>query len=250
MNTKKALITGAASGIGRSTAIRFAEEGYDVCINDIQSCKLKKLFKQLPKGNHLILEGSYTEKKIIAEGKDIISKHWGKLDVLINSAGVSKKSNLVEMEIGQWREIFDSMINGCLSITKLAVDFMDMGGRIIHITSIHGVRGERGFSSYSVAKSAINQFCRSMAIELAEKNILINAIAPGFVDTPFLIHNGENEIETKWFADNYINGGHLPLRRAATPKEIAGVALFLSGDDASYITGQVIIVDGGLTITF
>jgi 3-oxoacyl-[acyl-carrier protein] reductase len=101
-----------------------------------------------------------------------------------------------------------------------------------------------------MAKAAINQYCRSMALELADKGILVNAIAPGFVNTPMSIIDGENEIDTQWFQDNYINGQHLPLRRAALPDEIAGVALFLASKDASYITGQVIAVDGGLNITF
>lgn len=89
-----------------------------------------------------------------------------------------------------------------------------------------------------------------MALELADKGILVNAIAPGFVNTPMSVSEGENELETKWFRDNYVVGGHLPLRRAAAPDEIAGVAFFLAGKDASYITGQVITVDGGLTVTF
>lgn len=250
MVKRKALITGAASGIGKSTAIRFANEGYDVCLNDVQSEELRALLCELPKGNHLLLDGSYAEKKTMLEGEKLIRQNWGTLDVLVNSAGLSEKTNAIEMEIDRWRVIFDSMVNGCLYISKLAVKFMNKGGRIIHITSIHGMRGEKSCSSYSMAKSAINQYCRSMAIELAGNGILINAIAPGFVNTAMSIKDGENELESQWFKDNYVNGDHLPTRRAAEPEEIAGVALFLAGKDASYITGQVIVVDGGLTITF
>lgn len=250
MKRKKVLITGAASGIGRSTAIRFAKEGYDVCLNDLQSEKLRTLLGEIAEGNHLILDGDYTEMKTIHDGERMIQESWGTLDALINCAGLSERTDPHEMEIDRWRIIFDSMVNGCLLISKLAVKFMNNGGRIIHITSIHGSRAEKHCSSYSMAKAAINQYCRSMAIELADKGILVNAIAPGFVDTPMAIKDGENELETQWFKDNYINGGHLPLHRAAKPEEIAGVALFLTGEDASYITGQVITVDGGLTITF
>ena len=89
-----------------------------------------------------------------------------------------------------------------------------------------------------------------MALELADRNILVNAIAPGFVNTPMSAATGENELETEWFMDNYVRGEHLPLRRAAEPEEISGVAFFLAGKDASYITGQVITVDGGLSVTF
>lgn len=250
MTKRKALITGAASGIGRSTAIRFANEGYDVCLNDVQTEKMQILLEELPKGNHLLINGSYEQEETIAEGEKIIKETWGTVDVLVNCAGLSERTNPIEMDVNRWRIIFDSMVNGCLLITKLAVGFMNNGGRIIHITSIHGNRAEKHCSSYSMAKAAINQYCRSMAIDLADKGILFNAIAPGFVNTPMSVKDGENELESQWFRDNYVEGDHLPLRRAAEPEEIAGVALFLAGKDASYITGQVITVDGGLTITF
>ncbi|WP_349316080.1 SDR family oxidoreductase [Chitinophaga sp. MM2321] len=250
MNRKRALITGAASGIGKAAALRFASEGYDVCINDIQKEKLSLLLHELPPGNHLSLCGSYAEQETVKEGERIIRENWGSLDVLINCAGLFEKTNPITMEIGQWRNIFDCMINGCLLITQLAEKFMTNGGRIVHVSSIHGTRAERQASSYSMAKAAINQYCRSMALELADKNILVNAIAPGFVNTGMSVVDGQNELDSQWFKDNYVQGDHLPLRRAANPDEIAGVAFFLAGKDASYITGQVITVDGGLTITF
>ncbi len=251
MERKKVLITGAASGIGRATAIRFANEGYDVCLNDIQLEKLTGLFNELPEGNHLLLNGNYADEETIRKGDKIIQQSWGILDALINCAGVFEKTNPLEMEIERWRVIFDAMLNGCFLMTRLAVKFMNNNkGRIVHITSIHGNRAETHASSYSMAKAAINQYCRSMALELADRNILVNAIAPGFVDTAMSIVDGQNELDTEWFRNNYVNSQRLPLRRAATPNEIAGVALFLAGEDASYITGQVITVDGGLTITF
>jgi NAD(P)-dependent dehydrogenase (short-subunit alcohol dehydrogenase family) len=250
MSRKKVVITGAASGIGRATAIRFASEGYDVCLNDIQSEKLSALLDELPGGNHLLLHGSYSENETILEGEKIIHENWGAVDALINCAGLSEKTNPLEMEIDRWRIIFDCMLNGCLLMTRLAAKFMADGGRIVHITSIHGTRAEMHASSYSMAKAAINQFCRAMALELADRNILVNAIAPGFVNTAMSIVDGQNELDSEWFRDNYVKNQHLPLRRAANPNEIAGVAFFLSGNDASYITGQVIVVDGGLTITF
>ena len=250
MNRPKVLITGAASGIGRATAIRFAKEGYDVCANDIQANKLEALSSELAPGNHLLLPGSYTEMETIAKGQQLIAENWGTLNALVNSAGIGGATSPIEMDIEQWRKIFDVMVNGAILISKLAAGFMQHGGRMIHITSIHGTRAETGASSYSMAKAAINQFCRVMAVELADRNILVNAIAPGFVDTPMSVVNGINELETEWFRNNYIESHHLPLKRAAAPEEIAGVALFLAGKDASYITGQVIVVDGGLTITF
>ena len=250
MNRRKVIITGAASGIGRATAIRFANEGYDVCANDTQLDKLTALINELPEGNHLLLHGSYADDATVAEGEKLIQQNWGSVDTLINCAGMFEKTDPIEMAVDKWRKIFDCMLTGSLLMTRLATKFMTNGGRVVHITSIHGTRAERYASSYSMAKAAINQFCRSMALELADKNILVNAIAPGFVDTAMSIVDGQNELDTQWFRDNYVSNQHLPLRRAAKPEEIAGVAFFLAGKDASYITGQVIVVDGGLTITF
>ena len=250
MDRKKVLVTGAASGIGRAVTTRFAGEGYDVCVNDLLPGKLEALIGQLPKGDHLVLAGSYAENKTIAEGERLIAKNWGAIDVLVNCAGVFVKTDPLDTDHERWRLTFDIMLNGCMMTTKLAVKFMLQEGRIIHISSIHGDRAEKHASGYSMAKAAINQYCRSLAVELAGRNILVNAIAPGFVNTAMSVVDGENELDSQWFKDNYISSHHLPLRRAAEPEEIAGVAFFLTGKDASYITGQVITVDGGLTITF
>ncbi|MFI5124479.1 MAG: SDR family NAD(P)-dependent oxidoreductase [Chitinophagales bacterium] len=250
MYSGKVLITGAASGIGRATAIRFAREGYDVCLNDIQEEKINELIRDLPPGRHLLFPGNYAEEKSMLAGDALIDQNWGSLDVLISCAGISEKTDPLRMEMLRWRRVFDIMLNGCMLTTKLAVKWMKKGGRIVHISSIHAGRAERHASSYSMAKAAINQYCRSMALELADQHILVNAIAPGFVNTAMSVADGQNELESEWFKNNYVNGNHLPLRRAAQPDEIAGVALFLAGKDASYITGQVITVDGGLTITF
>jgi NAD(P)-dependent dehydrogenase (short-subunit alcohol dehydrogenase family) len=250
MKRKTALITGAASGIGRATALRFAKEGYDICLNDLQTEKLRSVLQEMPTGNHFLLAGSYADEKTITTGEELIRENWGRLDVLVSCAGLFEKTDSISMDLERWRVIFDTMLAGSVRMTRLAARNMTEGGRIIHISSIHGGRAEMHASSYSVAKAAINQYCRAMALELADKNILVNAIAPGFVNTAMSVVDGQNELDTQWFRDNYVNNQHLPLRRAASPEEIAGVAFFLAGKDATYITGQVITVDGGLTITF
>jgi len=244
----KVLVTGAASGTRKATAIRFAAEGYDVCLNDIQD--MEEVYASLSPGNHMMVSGNYADEETIETCRGLIRQNWGKLDVLVNCAGVSVRTVVTETTTDEWERTFHLMSRGAIQMSNLAIPFMGDGGRIIHITSIHGERAEFGSGSYAMAKAAINQYCRNLANELANRNILVNAIAPGFVNTPMAVVNGENELESEWFRSNYVDGHHLPLRRPAQPDEIAGVAFFLAGKDASYITGQVITVDGGLTITF
>lgn len=250
MDRKKALISGASSGIGKATAIRFAQEGYDVCLTARREKELLAVRDSLPAGHHLVCPGDYSDPATAERIGEAIRQHWGRLDVLVNCAGIYLTGDPIASPLDEWRRPFDVMINGAIYLTRMAVPLMTEGGRIIHITSIHGERVERGGSAYAMAKAALNQYCRALALELADRGILVNAIAPGFVDTPMSVVNGVNELETEWFLQNYVRGHHLPLRRAGQPEEIAGVAWFLAGPDASYITGQVITVDGGLTITF
>lgn len=244
------LISGASSGIGAATARRFAQSGYDVCVNARREEILRQLVKEFPPGNHLICPGDYSDPRVCAQIQQNIQDRWGQLDVLVNSAGISQAHDAIQSPVADWRRCLDTMLWGAVYLTRAVVPLMTSGGRIIHVTSIHSTRAERGASSYSMAKAAIEQYCRVLALELAEKKILVNAIAPGFIDTPMSSASGVNELETEWFKQNYVVGHHLPLRRAGKPEEVAGVAFFLAGPDATYITGQTIVVDGGLTITF
>ena len=247
---RRALITGASSGIGRATALRFAQEGYLVCANARRADLLRTLLEEFPPGDHLACPGDYSHEQVAESIETTIRTVWGRLDVLVNCAGVSLPAHSIDAPLNEWRKAFDIMVNGAVLMSRLAARSMIGGGRIIHVTSIHGERAERLSSSYGMAKAAINEYVRALAVELAERGILVNAIAPGFIKTPMSIVNGVDETETEWFRVHYIDGHHLPLRRPGKPEEIAGVALFLAGPDATYITGQVITVDGGLTITF
>ena len=248
--TKKVLVSGASSGIGQATAIRFAQEGWEVALNARRQALLDDLKAQLPAGNHLVCAGDYSDVVVAEQIARRIQDEWGRLDALVNCAGVAIPGAALETPLDEWRKPFDIMVNGAVNLTRAAVPLMINGGRVIHVTSIHGERAEALASSYSMAKAALNQYCRVLALELAPRGILVNAIAPGFVNTAMSVVNGVNELETAWFRQNYVEGHHLPLRRAGRPEEIAGVAFFLAGADASYITGQTLTVDGGLTITF
>lgn len=247
---KKIIVSGASSGIGKATARRFAQENWDVCVTSRREKELAELVSTFPPGNHLVAVGDYSDPATSQHIARLAGEHWGWIDALANIAGVFLGAHAIDSPIEEWQKSFEIMINGAVYLTRMAVPLMKNGGRIIHCTSIHGERAEAGSSGYAMAKAAINQYCRGLALELAPRNILVNAVAPGFVDTPMSVVNGVNELESEWFRANYVVGHHLPLKRAGTPEEIAGVVYFLAGPDATYLTGQVITVDGGLTITF
>jgi 3-oxoacyl-[acyl-carrier protein] reductase len=251
MANKTVLICGASSGIGAACAKRFAAEGYDVAVNARRADLLNELVKQFPAGDHLVCPGDYSDPAVTEQIQSTLRQRWGRLDVLVNSAGIFRTVDVIKAPLPEWRYCFETMTMGALNLSRLAADLIERDGRIIHVTSIHSHRAENLASSYSMAKAAIEQLSRSLALELGDRNILVNAIAPGFIETPMSIRpDGVSELETDWFVNNYIKGHHLPLRRAGQPEEVAGVALFLAGPDATYITGQTILVDGGLSITF
>lgn len=248
---RKAIITGASSGIGQATAFRFANDGFDVALVARRESLLRETAEQLQAGQHLICPGDYSDPSAVNQMAQRVRDEWGEVNALVNCAGMFAQVDVLDAPLDKWRNCLDTMLSGALLVTRASVPLMPPGGRIVHVTSIHGDRVERGASGYAVAKAAINQLCRGLALELAPRGILVNAIAPGFVRTAMsVLPDGTNELESDWFRKNYVEGNRLPLKRAAEPEEIAGVAAFLAGPDSSYLTGQVIIVDGGLTITF
>jgi 3-oxoacyl-[acyl-carrier protein] reductase len=244
------LISGASSGIGLATVQRFAQERWRVCLTDRHEAKLHELTRTLPGRDHLACAGDLTDPATSAKLAELIHNAWGRLDAVIHCAGIFEAAGAIDSPLAQWRRPLDMLIDSAVHLVRAAVPLLGDGGRLVLITSIHGERVEPNGSAYAMAKAALNQYCRSLALELAPRGIIVNAIAPGFIETPMSVVNGVNELQGDWFRDNYIQGGHLPLRRPGRADEVAGVAYFLAGPDVSYLTGQVITVDGGLTITF
>jgi NAD(P)-dependent dehydrogenase (short-subunit alcohol dehydrogenase family) len=250
---KKIVVLGGASGIGRAIVERFVKEGWAVIFTGIESQKTdsETLKNTLGSDNiHFFSLDVRDDEHIKALGEFVIEK-FGQIDAFVNSIGVSQQSHSIDSDFVYWDNTLQINLYGTVKTARVLVPLLKDGGRIITISSIHNDRVAQGSSSYGMSKAAVMQYTRALALELAPRGILANSVAPGFVFTPMSIKDdGKNELESEWFKENYIKNEHLPLKRAAQPEEIAGVAWFLAGPDATYITGSVITVDGGLLTTF
>src|SRR3954454_776353 len=249
--TKKIIVLGGSSGIGKATAQRFAKEGWQVLVAAHSLSECVATVEELEGEDHLACQADVRKDDDLVKLQQLVEEKFSNFDSLVNTIGISQSHPAINSDFAAWENSLQVMLYGSVKACRSLVPLIKDGGRIIHVTSIHYQRVAYGSSAYGMAKAAITQFTRSLAVELAPRNILANTIAPGFVDTPMSIKaDGRNELESEWFKDNYIKYDHLPLKRAAKPEEIAGVAWFLSSPDASYMTGSVVTVDGGLTITF
>jgi len=248
---KKIIVLGGSSGIGKAVAQRFAKEGWQVLVaaHDMSECIAS--VNELNGEDHMACQVDVRKDDDLFKLQQLVEEKFADFDSLVNTIGISQSHPAINSDFASWDNLLQVMLYGSVKACRSLVPLIKDGGRIIHVTSIHYERVANGSSAYGMAKAAITQFTRSLAVELAPRNILANTIAPGFVDTPMSVKaDGKNEVDTHWFKDNYIKYDHLPLKRVARPEEIAGVAWFLSGPDASYMTGSVVTVDGGLTITF
>ena len=243
LNNKIALVTGASRGIGRAIAIELAKQGADVIVNYSRDEKgALEVAEEIKK----IGRRSIAVKADVSSFDDcsrmfgIIKKEFGKLDVLVNNAGITMDRSLKKMTQDEWNKIISVNLNSMYNVTKNALPLLQKNSHIINISSIVGLSGNFGQSNYAASKAGIIGFTKSLAKELGKHGITVNAIAPGFI---------ESELTDKIpFIRKKIIQWMIPLKRTGLPEEVAYAAVFLASDKSSYITGQVLNINGGLAI--
>ncbi len=236
-----AVVTGASNGIGAAVAERLRSDGMTVVGLDIEQCG----FEPSRICDVAAIEG---HQALI---DDIVAAH-GPLWALVNVAGVFIPQTHDQLTVEAYRRQLGVMLDGPIWLARAAGMAMARsgGGRIVNITSIHATHSERTSISYDAAKGGLDAATRTLALELGEHGILVNSVAPGFVRTRMSVINGEDELETDWFKQGYIESGRIPLGRAAEPPELAAAISHLVSADNTYITGARIMVDGGVTVGF
>ncbi|MFC4159312.1 3-oxoacyl-[acyl-carrier-protein] reductase [Chitinimonas lacunae] len=244
LSGKVTIITGAASGIGRATALRFGKEGAKVVVCDLNAAGIDGVVNEIVAagGEAIAYVVNVTDKQQIAEMVSGVKSTWGRIDVLVNNAGIVADAQLYKMTDEQFDRVIDINLKGVYQCTRAVVDtMMEQGsGVILNASSVVGLYGNFGQTNYAAAKFGVIGFTKTWAKELGKKGIRSNAVCPGFVATPILQSMPEKVIQAM--------EEKVPMRRLAKPEEIASVYCFLASDDASYINGAVISVDGGLVI--
>ena len=240
---KVALITGASRGIGKQIAITLAKNGFDISLNcRKENDEVIKIKEEIESYNVscLIVEGdvsNFEDSERIT--KETIEK-FGKIDVLVNNAGITKDMLLIRMKEEDFKKVIDVNLCGTFNMSKNVSSYMMKArcGRIINLASVVGISGNAGQANYAASKAGIIGFTKSLAKELASRNILVNAVAPGFIRTDM---TDVLKDETK---EKILD--QIPLRREGTAEDVANVVKFLASSDSSYVTGQVINIDGGM----
>ena len=242
---KVAFITGGSRGIGKAIALKYAEEGYNVVINYISSktdvIELKKEFDE--KGvESLILKANVSDTDEVDNLVKTAIEKFGRIDVLVNNAGITRDGLLMRMKEEDFDKVIEINLKGTFLVTKVVIPYMMKRkvGNIINLSSVVGVVGNAGQCNYSASKAGIIGFTKSLAKEVALRNIRVNAVAPGFIETDMTSVLSE-EVKKNINLQS-------PIKRMGNPREIANVVYFLGCEDSSYITGQVINVDGGMVM--
>ena len=236
-------VTGGSRGIGKAIALKYAENGYNVVINYVsENTNIDELKDEFDKYSieSLIVKADVSKvEEVESVVKQAIEK-FGKIDVLVNNAGITRDTLLMRMKEEDFDKVIEINLKGTFLVTKAVTPYMmkRRNGRIVNLSSVVGVTGNAGQSNYSASKAGIIGFTKSVAKELASRNIRANAVAPGFINTDM----------TSVLSDDVkanINA-QIPMKRMGTVREIANVVYFLGSEESSYITGQVINIDGGM----
>lgn len=240
LKDKIAIITGAAKGIGFATAQRFAQEGAKVIIADINPEALKAAAAQIPNTETCVL--NVTDRASIQEAVDRVMQQHGRIDILINNAGITQDARLIKMTEAQFDTVIDVNLKGVFNCTQLIVPHMlEAGsGAIVNASSVVGLYGNFGQTNYSATKFGVIGFTKTWARELGPKGIRVNAVCPGFIATEMVKAMPENvlkDIERRSW-----------LGRLGTPEEMANVYLFLASDEASYVNGVALEASGGISL--
>lgn len=242
---KVAVVTGAARGIGRMIALRYAQEGADIAFTDLsRDANMDSLEKELSglgvKGKGYVSDASnFNEAQQVV---DQVVADFGKVDVLVNNAGITRDTLLMRMDEEMWDLVIKVNLKSVFNFTKAAQKYMlkARSGSIINMSSVVGVNGNAGQSNYSASKAGILGFTKSVAKELGARNVRCNAIAPGFIITDMTDKLPEN-VKEEWIKT-------IPLKRGGLPEDVANVALFLASGLSSYMTGQTLQVCGGMSV--
>jgi len=244
LKNKVALITGGARGIGRAIGIVFAKEGADIVVADVNQETAQQTASEIEAlgVKVLALEMDVTNFEKVEEGINKILDKMGKVDILVNNAGITKDNLLLRMSPADWDAVINVNLKGTFNCIKAVSRPMikQRSGKIISIASIIGLMGNPGQANYAASKAGIIALTKTVAKELASRNINANAVAPGFIQTAMTDKLPE-EIKKKMLEA-------IPLAKLGTPEDVANVCLFLASEESSYITGQTITIDGGMVM--
>jgi meso-butanediol dehydrogenase/(S,S)-butanediol dehydrogenase/diacetyl reductase len=239
LSGKVAIITGGASGIGKAMAETFLDEGAAVVVTDVAEDAGEAVAEELGCEFERCDVSDYDEVTAVVDG---VADDHGHLDVMVNNAGIASETSVEEMELEEWETVIDVDLDGVMHGTKAAVPHLkESDGCIINTASIYGLVGGKGAASYSAAKGGVVNFTEQVAIDYADEGVRVNCICPGFVETPMT----EDLLETEQFY-NYVKN-NTPMDRPAQPEEIAPLVAFLASDQAGYMTGANVPIDGGWT---
>ncbi|WP_087972416.1 SDR family NAD(P)-dependent oxidoreductase [Oceanobacillus rekensis] len=242
LHDKVSIVTGGGGDIGRITALRFAEEGASIMVADISEEACVKTVNMI-KENGGKAEYVITDMTNPREVENLVQKtldSYNKIDILFNNAGVGSggEKKLPDVSMEQWKKVIDTNITGVFLGMKYAIPKMESGSSIINTASIAGIKGQKLTSAYSASKSSVIALTKAVSKEFGRQNIRVNAIAPGIIDTSMVTHWKETE---KWPLLSTANS----LKRIGTPEEVANAVLFLASGEASFITGETLVIDGG-----